>query len=123
MDSQIQETRFISCLETKKPSKVNGVQKRLLGFNLNDSLAYQQITIMFSTGITHNELKSIAIILAYKIGINLDRDAQRHNKVLIKWFDENWSKVSQLLPFIQLRDSNDQCITLAREIPESKQNK
>lgn len=86
------------------------VSVRLSGFNPNESEAWKTITHQFTIGATHNELKSVAQILCTLTGLRLDREASRDNRVLIKWFDENWDLLKVHVHHIHLRDENEKII-------------
>ena len=86
------------------------VNTRLQGFDLEKSEAWKTIQHQFTVGVTHTELKSIAQILCDQLTIKLDRDASRDNRVLVKWFDENWAKIKPILHTIHLRDDHDNVI-------------
>ena len=94
------------------------VTKRLEGFAPQKSEAWSKIVTLFSSGITRNELRSVAQIICIKTHLKLDRDATRDLRVLVKWFSDHWDVVSPILYRMQLRDSDLQPITLAREIHE-----
>ncbi|EAX87566.1 hypothetical protein TVAG_063350 [Trichomonas vaginalis G3] len=84
------------------------VKKRLADFDSENSEAWKVISQMFGPGVTHSELKSIAQIICEHTTnpkIRLDRDASRDNRVLLKWFTENWSVIEPHLQNITLRDS------------------
>lgn len=83
------------------------VSLRLQFFNQNECPAYKKLkNIFFQTGISHPELKRIAEILAENCHLRLDRDAKRDNRVLIKWFDENWSILDSEIDRIKIYDSD-----------------
>ena len=86
------------------------VNARLTGFKIKQSHAYKFLCKKFSPNITHSELKSIAKVLCLQTGLKLDRDATRDNRVLIKWFDENWSVVRKNLDYISLLDDEQNVI-------------
>ena len=67
---------------------------------------WQKICDQFGPNIKHPELVSIASVVAGVLGIKLDRDAKRRKKVLIKWFEENWTIIAPILPKIQLQEPN-----------------
>lgn len=91
------------------------VSTRLAGFDLDTSVVWNEIKAQFSSGITHNELKSVATMVCEKTGEKLDRDASRDNRVLIKWFDERWDKIEPIVKKIRLYDEHDQVIDASRE--------
>ena len=82
------------------------VQKRLQDFDYERSEAWAKIRQHFSNGITHTELKSAANILCLKLNLKLDRDASRDNRVLIKWFQENWQQIEPHINKIHFTDEN-----------------
>jgi hypothetical protein len=87
------------------------VLDRLSGFDPENCLAFREIRRIFSVGITHNELESMARIMCVHCPqLVLDRDAKRDNRVLIKWYSENWDIIMRLLPQIRLRDANEAII-------------
>ena len=71
-------------------SDAKRVALRLQSFNIYESPAFKKIASRFPNGISHSELKRMAEILAENLNLSLDRDAKRDNRVLIKWYDENW---------------------------------
>ena len=62
----------------------------------------------FGRGIIHEELKCLAEFICTKLNIELDRDAKRDNRVLHKWFHENWCAIEPEIDRIDLfdKDSN-----------------
>lgn len=117
--------------EKSKPSKQRGkrtlkiqrgngneakrVSQRLKGFDHIESEAYKALTYYYSSGVTHNELKSLAQVICMHSNLKLDRDATRDNRVLIKWFQENWEIVKTMLPRLHLKDTNHNIIDSSRE--------
>lgn len=79
------------------------VFERLNGFDQKKSIACQKIEEKFGTGIVHGELKDIAVFISQVGQIIIDRDAKRDNRVLHKWFDENWEKIEPILDRITCR--------------------
>lgn len=82
------------------------VALRLQSFNIKESLAYKKISSHFKSGISHSELKRVAEILSENLNLHLDRDAKRDNRVLIKWFDENWYILESEIEKIKAFDSD-----------------
>ena len=78
------------------------VDDRLYGFDQNSSLIWNEICKKFGSSLSHNELLSIAQVIASNSGIKVDRDARRRKEVLIKWFDENAQKITPLLNYIKI---------------------
>ena len=106
--------------EKRKTERGTGVDakrvaERLKGFNYEISNTWQELRKRFSSGVTHSELKSVAQVLCCYTKLKLDRDAQRDNRVLIKWFDENWETLKDYINKISLKDENERSINLERE--------
>ena len=105
-----------SILVDKKVKRGQGkaaekVTKRLRYFDSNESPAFKKISNLFHSGIVRLELKRIAEILSENLGLTLDRDAKRDKRVLIKWFDENWSVLSKEIDKITIYDSEFNAIS------------
>jgi hypothetical protein len=84
------------------------VLTRLSGFDPENCEAFREIRRIFSVGITHNELESMARVMCLHCPkLALDRDAKRDNRVLIKWYAENWDIIAGLLPQIRFHDANE----------------
>jgi hypothetical protein len=66
--------------------------------------------LTFGPGVTHGELKSLAQLICVETGLKLDRDASRDNRVLIKWFQDNWQQISHLMRRIYLCDQHGERI-------------
>lgn len=96
------------------------VADRLKDFNYENSEIWKILKKKFSSGVTHSELKSVAQVCSYILEIKIDRDAGRDNRVLIKWFDENWDKISKIIDKVHLRDDQEQLINQEREIRETR---
>ena len=77
--------------------EVERVENRLSGFMVKESLAWKTISQLYGNDVKQVHLRAIAEDIASKHGIHLDRDAKRRKTVLIKWFEENWDKVSPYL--------------------------
>jgi hypothetical protein len=104
---------FLPETAVKKPRKVHGagpeahrVIERLSGFDLENSRAWQGITKQFTIGVTRTELKAVAQVVCSLTQFKLDRDATRDNRVLVKWFDENWEVIEPHLKSFHLRDES-----------------
>lgn len=102
-------------VERGKGVEATRVMNRLEGFNREKSKAWIEIKTRFGPGITHNELKSIAVLVGEKTGEKLDRDATRDSRVLVKWFDERWDKIESIVQKIYLHDNNEEIINAERE--------
>lgn len=98
--------------KTQKMKKPQGqgleakrVESRLAGWDINESPARKGIAEQFPQGVTHYELKEIAKFICREVaGLKLDRDATRDNRVLVKWFDENWECLKDIISRTKLCD-------------------
>lgn len=70
---------------------------RLRDFNEKDSSAYAKLCELFGPKPSQQELLSLAQVVSANLNILLDREAMRRKKVLIKWYDENFSKIESFL--------------------------
>jgi hypothetical protein len=86
------------------------VIERLKGFDLEESPAWKAIQKQFTIGITHAELTSVALLVCSFTKLRVDRDAIRDNRVLIKWFDENWAMIEPHIQTLHLRDDGEAII-------------
>lgn len=104
------EQKNIKKTKTKKSqgegSDAKRVALRLQSFNISESPAFKKISARFPSGISHSELKRMAEILAENLNLRLDRDAKRDNRVLIKWYDENWCILYNEIDRIQAYDED-----------------
>ena len=89
----------------------NRVEKRLENFDNKNSQAWKDIQNYFGPSLSQNELLSIAQVITYHAKLKLDREAKRRKEVLIKWFDENYNTIKNLLPKIKLEDGDGNPIT------------
>jgi hypothetical protein len=79
------------------------IADRLSGFDHRDNNVWKSLSQRFGTNVKQAELLSIALVLAERAGINLDRDAKRRKSVLVKWFDENWGAIEPYLDYVVLQ--------------------
>lgn len=98
-------------LKTKRPRDKQSPEKerikeRIGNFNPKDNKILQEIMARFGQKVKHPELLSIANVVAKNAQIVLDRDAKRRKSVLLKWFEENWIRISPLLPYVILEGDN-----------------
>ncbi|KAK8845818.1 hypothetical protein M9Y10_020741 [Tritrichomonas musculus] len=78
----------------------------ILGFDQKESVACNKISEQFSSGITHTELKAIAELICEKTGLQLSRQAKRDDRVLHKWYDDNWDVIAPHVERINVFDQN-----------------
>jgi hypothetical protein len=86
------------------------VVNRLAGFDLGQSAAWKAIVDQFTIGVTHAELKSIAQVVCGLTRLQIDQDPTRDNRVLIKWFSENWDAIGPVMQAFHLRDDEQNII-------------
>lgn len=85
------------------------------------SREFQFLQLQFSTGVTLNELASVACVVAHFAHVQgPSREAKRSFCQLVRWFIENWAAISVVLPLVHLRDSNCEVIDARREMREKK---
>ena len=113
------DSQSVSKMPRGQGTEAKRVSAKLKGFDPGNCKAWEAIQTQFSSGITHNELKSVATILCLQTGLQLSRLAQRDNRVLIQWFSDNWEVISPFLSTIHLFDKNKQVINLVRELRET----
>jgi hypothetical protein len=80
------------------------VAARLGSFHSKSSTAWAEIVKRFGDGLNQTELLSIAQVLGWMLDIRVDREAKRRKEVLVKWFDEHWSAISDTVNLIRLED-------------------
>jgi hypothetical protein len=75
----------------------------------------------FSTGVRLAELTSVATIAAAVARIKApSRDTKRSFSLMLTWFRDHWAEVMPYLPLMQLRDTDDRPIDMAREIGDRR---
>jgi hypothetical protein len=87
------------------------VETRLMGFDVNRSPAWQDIRSRFGDSLNQAELLSLAEVIGTEIGVKVDREAKRRKEVLIKWFDENYPSIQNILAAIQMEDCDGKPMT------------
>lgn len=95
-------------------------QKEKPAFSYKNSIEYNTLIQKFGSGARLPELCSVAQILSMMSGSipEPSRDAKRSFQGLYEWFHYNWELILPFLPFIHLRDENDQIIDGRREFIE-----
>lgn len=117
MNQQSVQPRKKSKYEIRKPidlqyllenetDEMERVKRRIHGFNYRNSEVWKILTDKYGPKLAHEELLSIAELLAAKTNITLDRDAKRRKAVLVKWFEENWDRIQGFLQFIILESED-----------------
>ena len=99
---------IISPLKTsvQQSPEVERVGNRLAGFSWKNANSWKQISKLFGDDIKQITLRNIAEDLSHKLDVHLDRDAKRRKCVLIKWFDENWNRISSLIENYSIKQDN-----------------
>jgi hypothetical protein len=82
------------------------VVARLTNFHSKSSSAWAEITKRFGSSLNQTELLSIAEVIGWKLGIRVDREAKRRKEVLVKWFEEHWAEIADIVSTIRLEDSH-----------------
>jgi hypothetical protein len=82
------------------------VDARLNGFSLKESPAWRMIIRRFGENLNQMELLSLAQVLSDRLNLKIDREAKRRKEVLIKWYDENFRAISEVLPYVYLEDKD-----------------
>lgn len=67
--------------------------ERMEGFDEKNSYAYAKLCEMYGPKPSQHELLSLAQVISENMNISLDREAFRRKRVLIKWFDENFTQI------------------------------
>ena len=84
------------------------IAMRMNGFDPKDNRVWSEIANRFGANVKQGELTNIAQVIAAHAGIKLDRDAKRRKGVLLKWFDENWEKITPFLDYVILASSDEE---------------
>ncbi|OHT10195.1 hypothetical protein TRFO_20568 [Tritrichomonas foetus] len=105
----------------KKGKEASNIQKLLGNFDYNNSRAWKEIKILFSSGIRHTELISIATVLISIYNLpKVSRPHRRSFPLLVKWFDDNWEKIQPIISKISLLDKERVPINSQREMCDNK---
>ena len=100
-----------------KGKEASYIKKVLKNFDYKTSIVWKKIQQLFSTGVRHTELISVAQILIQISGApEVSRSCHRSFPVLIKWFDDNWDKIEPFIHHISLLDENMNTINITREM-------
>lgn len=87
-------------------------------FSYKNSIEYKTLIQRYSSGVRLPELCSLAKILSsILLGVlEPTRDEKRSFQLLINWYHKYWDLIVPVLPFLQLRDENNQIIDGRREL-------
>ena len=93
-----------------------------LTLNYRQSLEWAQLQQTFSSGITQNELSSIAMILEKTLNLpHLPRESRRTFSSLMNWYIANWNQILPVLRYIKLIDDNYNMISGETQILQMRQ--
>ena len=102
-------------------------EEKLKGFTVEqEKWINDQLTLLFSSGVSHKELKSIAeVVKIHKPNVtNLSREGKRDKRVLKKWYYDNWKEIGEFLfNNLKIFDSDDKMINANAEIEYYKLKK
>ena len=77
------------------------ITTRLQNFNFKTSKTYIEFKRRDLLRIRTDSLVTLAIFIAQKIKVNVDRQAKRRKIVMYKWFEENLDKILPILDNIE----------------------
>ena len=105
------QSQNLNISQQQKQQKINYDEKqriamRMSGFQLKGNRIWEELSSRFGANIKRGELTNIAQVLANAAHIKLDRDAKRRKSVLLKWFEEHWDALYELLDYVVL-DNNE----------------
>lgn len=93
------------------------VQKKLKGFNPKTCQAWRKLTERFGPKISHEEILSLAMVIADNMHISLSREYKRRKNMLVKWFDENLNEVWPLVETcIIVKDKHGDIVDYSKSI-------
>ena len=101
------QQQFIPTKEIKKSDEIERINNQLGGFDWKKSHAWSKISRTIGNEATLPTLRVIAQDMATKVNIRLGRDEKRRKCVLVKWFNDNWSKLEPMLKMYSI--SGEQC--------------
>jgi hypothetical protein len=78
------------------------IDQRIANFAYEKSTAWEEIRKRSWDRLTQAELLSIAQLLGNKLGVQIDREAKRRKRVLVKWFEEHLGDLRPLFDRINL---------------------
>jgi hypothetical protein len=93
------------------------VAKALGDFEFQQCTAWKEIAQRLSENLRVTHVRSLAWALCMLFPDNLPkltRTESRRFSPIIKWFDDNWVLISQVIPFLSFADENLEPVTLAR---------
>lgn len=100
--------------------KKSKIKKNNISYSFENSIEYKTLIQRYSSGVRLPELCSLAKILSTILSgvVEPSREEKRSFPLLIEWYHTYWDVISPMLPYIQLRDENNQVIDGRREIIE-----
>jgi hypothetical protein len=115
---------IVSCdTKRKKYARTRGhgreaivVAKTLGNFEFQRCTAWKEIAQRFGDRVKITHVRSIAIALHILFPDHLPRLSRTENRrfsLIIKWFDDHWTFISQVISYIALMDDTFEEVTLA----------
>jgi hypothetical protein len=108
--------------QNKKYRKIRGqgreamvVAKKLGDFEFQDCRAWKEISQIFGDHIKITHLRSLAVALHTLFPDHVPRLSRTENRrfsLIIKWFDEHWSFIAQVIQYVSLTDDTFTKVTL-----------
>ncbi|EAY05209.1 hypothetical protein TVAG_473880 [Trichomonas vaginalis G3] len=103
----------------KKGKEGRIIANILKDFDFKNCKAWISLSSQFSSGIRHPELLSIAYVLIRALELpDITRSEKRSFPCLVKWFNDNWDKISGPIQCITLLDDREIPISCQREYLE-----
>jgi hypothetical protein len=84
-------------------------------FEYKQCLAWREISSRFGERIKIAHLRSLAAVLSSFFPsdlVRLSRNESRRLSLIVKWYDQHWVIISQVLPFVSLTDEAFRKMTL-----------
>jgi hypothetical protein len=91
------------------------VAKTLGDFEFHGCPAWKEISQTFGDHIKITHLRSLAVALHYLFPEHLPRLSRTENRrfsLIIKWFDQHWTFIAQVIQYVSLTDDNFTKITV-----------
>ena len=93
------------------------IKQKLAGFDPQTSLAVLYIHQQFGNDISHAKLTELARFASEQAHVMLDRDSKRRKSMLLKWFHDNWLKLSQYVQSFKIPSSWEKVEKTELDIP------
>jgi hypothetical protein len=81
------------------------------------------LRVSYGSGVTIKELASLSQIIALVLGLpRPSRETRRRFRLLIGWYESNWSVIEPILPTVHLLDEHGLVIDGSRELTDLAQH-